>query len=101
MLVFRGEDGGTAPGTVDVQPEVVLFADGGDGFEGVVRAEDGGAGCGVDVEGGFAFGFGFLNEFLEGGGDHPALRVDGDGPHVVGSETAHLSCFFEGVVAVC
>jgi len=29
------------------------------------------------------------------------LGVDGDGPDVVGSETAHLSCFFEGVVTVC
>lgn len=47
VFVGWGEDGGTAPGGVDVQPDVVLLADFGEGFDGVVGAEDGGAGGGV------------------------------------------------------
>jgi len=61
VLVFRGEDGGPAPAGIDVEPEVVPLADGGDGFEGVVGAEDGGAGCGVHVEGRLALVFGLLD----------------------------------------
>lgn len=54
VFVGGGEDGGAAPGGVDVEPEVVGLADGGDGFEGVVGAEDGRAGGCVHVEGGLA-----------------------------------------------
>lgn len=61
VLVFRGEDGGATPAGIDVEPEVVPLADGGDGFEGVVGAEDGGAGCGVHVEGRLALVFGLLD----------------------------------------
>lgn len=45
-----GEDGWTAPGAVDVEPEVVGFADLLDRREGVVGAKNGGAGCCVDEE---------------------------------------------------
>lgn len=62
------EDGGAAPGGVDVQPEVVALADFGDGGEGVVGAEDGGAGGGVHVEGRVAGAFGRGDGRVEGGG---------------------------------
>ena len=51
VFVVGGEDRGTAPGGVDVQPDVVGFADFGEGWDRVVGAEDGGAGGGVEVEG--------------------------------------------------
>lgn len=94
------EDGGAAPGGVDVQPEVVARADVGDGREGVVGAEDGGAGRGVHVEGGVAGIFGGGNGGVEGGGHHAAGGVDGDGPHGRGTEAQHLRGFFDAVVPV-
>lgn len=93
-----GEDGGAAPRGVDVEPEVVRFADLGDFGEGVIGAEDGGSRRGVDVEGGFLFRLGFEDERVELGGDHAALGVDGDGDHVVGSESTHLRGFLQGVM---
>ena len=45
------EDGGAAPGGVDVQPELVLLAEGRERGDGVVGAQDSGAGGGVEVEG--------------------------------------------------
>ena len=57
VFVRGGEDRGSAPGGVDVQPYVVLFADFGEGRDRVVGAEDGGAGRGVEVEGRVAFLF--------------------------------------------
>lgn len=66
------EDGRTAPGGVDVQPEVVRAADLGDGAQGVVAAQDGRAGGGVDVEGGFVFGLGLGDEGFEGRRVHAA-----------------------------
>ena len=95
-----GEDGGAAPGAVDVQPEVVTGADGGDGGEGIVGAEDGGARCGVHVEDRVAGGFGFGDARLEFGGDHAAGGVDGDGPDGGGAEAEHLRGFFDAVVAM-
>ena len=83
-----------------MQPEVVAFADFGDGREGVVGAEDGGAGGGVDVEGCVAGGFGGGDGRGEGGGQHAAGGVDGDGPHGGGAEAEHLRGFFDAVVAV-
>ena len=97
----RREDGRTAPGGVDVQPEVVRAADLGDGAQGVVAAQDGRAGGGVDVEGGFVFGVGLGDEGCEGRGVH-AARCAGCGhrPDGRGAEAEHLGGFFDAVVAV-
>ena len=74
------EDGGTAPGGVEVEPHAVSLADGSEGFDGVVGAEDGGAGRGVQVKGGEALFFGLVDEGVEGGGIHAAgLGVYGNG----------------------
>lgn len=59
VSVGGGEDDGPSPRGVDVEPHVVRFANGGEGSDGVVGAEDGGAGGGVQVEGGVAFFFCF------------------------------------------
>ena len=56
------EDDGAAPGGVDVEPEIVRLADGGEGADGVVGAEHGGAGGGVEVEGRLALAFGLGDE---------------------------------------
>lgn len=78
--VGRGEDGGAAPGGVDVQPEVVLPADGGEGSDGVVGAQDRGSRRGIEVEGREALVFGFGDAGGEGGRVHAAsLGVHGDG----------------------
>ena len=101
MLVRRREDGGTAPGGVDVQPEVVLLADGRERGNGVVGAEDRGAGRGVEVEGREALGFGVCDAGRQGGRVHAAgfgvhgYRVDGRG-----AEAEHLRRLFDAVVAV-
>ena len=55
VCVGGREDRRAAPGGVDVQPELVLLAEGGERGDGVVGAEDGGAGRGVEVEGREAF----------------------------------------------
>ena len=58
----------------------MVLADGGEGADGVVGAEDGGAGCGVEVEGCEALFFDVGNEGGEGGGVHAAgFGVHGDG----------------------
>lgn len=99
--VGRGEDGGAAPGGVDVQPEVVRLADGGEGFDGVIGAQDRGPRRGVEVEGREALVFGFSDAGGEGGRVHAAgLRVYGDGADGRGAEAEHLSGFFDAVVAV-
>lgn len=59
--MLGGEDGGTTPGGVDVEPDVVSFADGSDFGKGVLRAEDGSSRCAVNVEGGVAFPFGLFD----------------------------------------
>ena len=59
LVGVRGrEDGRSAVRGVDVEPDVVGSADGSEGGNGVVGAQDGGAGRGVQVEGGAAFFFG-------------------------------------------
>ena len=99
--VGGGEDGGAAPGGVDVQPEAVLPADGGEGADGVVGAEDGGAGRRVEVEGRLALLLRRGDEGGEGGGVHAAgLRVHGDGADGRGAEAEHLGGLFDAVVAV-
>ena len=99
--VRGGEDGRAAPGGVDVQPEVVVAADGGEGAERVVGAQDRGAGRGVEVEGGLASVLCRGDEGREGGGIHAAgLGVHGHGPHGRGAEAEHLGGLFDAVVAV-
>lgn len=99
--VSRGEDGGAAPGGVDVQPEVVFLADGGEGFDGVVGAQDRRPGRGVEVEGRAALVFGFGDAGGEGGRVHAAgLGVHGDGADGRGAEAEHLGGFLDAVVAV-
>lgn len=98
---FGGEDGGTAPGSVDVQPEVLLAADLRDGADGVVASQHGRARRRVDVKGGFALAPGAGDEGFEGGRAHAAGgAVDGDGPYGRGAEAEHLRGFFDAVVAV-
>ena len=99
--VGGGEGGGAAPGGVDVQPEAVLPADGGEGPDGVVGAEDGGAGRRVEVEGRLALRLRRGDEGGEGGGVHAAgVRVHGDGADGRGAEAEHLGGLFDAVVAV-
>ncbi len=100
VFMLLREDHGSAPAGVYVQPEIVFFADSGDFGEGVVGAQNCSAGRGVDVEGCSAFGSSFEDELLEFRGYQAALRVNGNRPDVVGSETAHLGCFLKGVVAM-
>ena len=84
-----------------MQPEVVSFADLGEGGDGVVGAEDGGAGGGVEVEGRVAFFFCLGDEGGEGGGGHAAgLGVYGDGADGGGAEAEHLGGLFYTVVAM-
>ena len=83
-----------------MQPEVVSSADGGEVGEGIVGAEDSGAGGGVDVEGRVPVGLGFFDLGREGGGEHSAGRVGGDGPDGRRAETEHLGCFLDAVVTV-
>lgn len=98
--VGGGEDGGAAPGGVDVEPEVVGAADGGEWGEGVVGAEHGGAGGGVEVEWSVAFLLGFDDEAFQGGRVHGAVCEDGDGPDGGGAEAKGLGGLFDAVVAV-
>ena len=79
----------------------MFFADGGEAGDGVVGAEDGGAGRGVEVEGRVTFSFGFGDEGGEGRGVHAAgLGVHGDAADGRGAEAEHLSGFLDAVVAV-
>lgn len=57
---------------VDVEPELVLVTDVGDGVDGIERSEDGGAGSGRDEERDLALGDGFEDEALELGRNHLA-----------------------------
>lgn len=99
--VGGGEDGGAAPGGVDVQPEVVRGADGCERGDGVVGAQDGGAGRGVEVEWGLASLLGLGDEGGQGGGVHAAgLGVHGDGDDGGGAEAERLRGFFDAVVSV-
>lgn len=98
--MLGGEDDGPAPGAVDVQPDVVLLADGGEGREGVEGAKDRGAGCGVEEEGGFASLFTFDYEALEFGGNHAPLVIDGDADDVRTAQAVEVGGFFDGVVPV-
>ena len=99
--VGGGEDGGAAPGGVEVQPEVVALADGGEGRDGVVGAEDGGAGRGVEVEGRESLFLGLGDEGGQGGRVHAAgFWVHGHGPDGQGAEAEHLRRLFDAVVAV-
>ena len=95
------EDGGAAPGGVDVQPEVVLLADGGKGSDGVVGAQDGGSSRGVEVKWREALVFGLGDEVRERGWVHAAgFGVHGDGADGRGAEAEHLRGFFDAVVPV-
>lgn len=99
--VRGGEDGGAAPGGVEVQPEAVRAADGGEGLDRVVRAEDRGAGRRVEVKGRLALFLGGGDEGGEGGRVHAAgVGVHGDGADGGGAEAEHLGGFFDAVVAV-
>ena len=98
--VRAGKDGGAAPRGVNVQPDAVLLADGREGPDGVVRAEDGGAGRGVEEERGAAFFFGRGDAGGEGGRVHGAgFWVDGDGADGGGAETECLGGFFDAIVS--
>ena len=95
------EGGGAAPGGVDVQPEVVLLADGGERRDGVVGAEDGGAGRGVEVEGREASVLGVDDAGRQGGWVHAAgFGVHGNREDGRGAEAEHLRGLFDAVVAV-
>lgn len=61
---------------------------------------DGGAGGGVDEEGGFAAGFACGDGAVEFGWDHLAGGVDGDGDDVFAAEPEEVGCFFDRVVTV-
>ena len=69
-----------------MEPKVVGFADGGDLLEGVEGSEDGGAGCGVDIEGSEALGFCLFYLGCEFGGFHTSGFVDGDRPYSSATE---------------
>lgn len=87
--------------TVDVQPEVVRFADGGEGDDRVVGAENRGAGGGVEVEWRVAFFFRLGDERGQGRGVHAAgLWVHGDRADGRGAEAEHLSRLRDAVVGV-
>ena len=94
------EDYGPAPAAVNVQPDVVGAADGRERGEGVEGAVHGGAGCGVEEEGRFTFGFGGEHEGLEFRGDDAPAGVDGDGDHARCAEAVEIGGFFDAVVAV-
>ena len=99
--VGAGKDGRSAPGCVDVQPDMVLLADGREGDDGVVGAEDGGAGRGVEEERGEAFFFRRGDAGGEGGGVHGAgLWVDGDGADGGGAETECLGGLLDAVMSL-
>ena len=101
MCVGGREDGGAAPRGVDVQPEVVLLADGRERRDGVVGAEDGGAGRGVEVEGREALVLGVGDAGRQGGGVHAAgFWVHGHGTDGRGAQAEHLRGLFDAVVAV-
>ena len=90
VAVRGGEDAAAAPGAVDVEPDVVLGAEGGEWGDRVVGAEDGGPGGRVEVEGSEALGFGGGDEAGEGGGVHGAgFGVDGDGADGGGADLIH------------
>lgn len=76
------------------------FTDGGDFGKGIVGTIDGGSGGGIYVKGSFVFGNALFDEGVEFGGDHTTLRIDGDGNHIIGSQTTHLSGFFQGIVTM-
>ena len=95
------EDGRPAPGGVDVQPEPVLLAEGRERGDGVVGAEDGGAGRGVEVEGREALVLGVGDAGRQGRRVHAAgFWVHGNGPDGRGAEAEHLRGLFDAVVAV-
>ena len=83
-----------------MQPEVVGAADGRNEGDGVVGAEDGSAGGGVDVERCFPRLLGSGDGIFEGRGEHTAGGVDGDGDDGAAAETDLLRGLYEGVVAV-
>ena len=99
--VFGREDRGAAPGGVDVQPEVVFLADVRERGDGVVGAQDGGAGRGVEVEGREALVFRVGDGARQGGWVHAAgCRVHGHGADGGGAEAERLRRLFDAVVAV-
>lgn len=84
-----------------MQPHFVGFADVGECGDGVVGAEDGGAGRGVEVEGRLAGFFGFFYEGDEGVGVHAAgFGGNGDGDDGGGAEAELLRGLGDAVVAV-
>ena len=62
---------------VDVEPDVVLFADVGDVVDGVEGAVDGGAGGAVDEEGEVALALVTYDQLLQFAGDHAAPEEKG------------------------
>ena len=94
------EDYAAAPGAVDVEPEVVCFADCRERGEGVKGSLDGRAGCGVEEQGCFAPSLGLVDAAFELSGDHAAAVVDRDGDDVSGAQAKEVCGFLDRVVAV-